>query len=157
MTSSKRRTGLGVALAGLVAALGLLAGPAGAQTTSSPTVSGGARATNHSVASGRALADDHSTASGDAVARRGSVASGCSTAVDDSTASGADCAPVRVTTVVTPGPGGPGTGTAAGSAASGQLARTGADLDGLAASAAASLIMGGVFLALGRRRKPTAV
>ncbi len=30
----------------------------------------------------------------------------------------------------------------------------GADLDGLAAAAAASTVLGGVFLALGRRRKP---
>jgi hypothetical protein len=34
------------------------------------------------------------------------------------------------------------------------LARTGADLDGLGAVAFASTALGGVFLALGRRRKP---
>ncbi|HET7718527.1 MAG TPA: hypothetical protein VFK43_01080, partial [Acidimicrobiales bacterium] len=94
------------------------------------------------------IAEDHSVASGDAVARRGSVASGCSTAIDGSTASGA-CAPVPPARV-TPGP----AGTAARTATTGQLARTGADLDALAASAAASVVMGGVFLALGRRRKP---
>ena len=105
------------------------------------------------MASGRALADDHSTASGDAVARRGSVASGCSTAIDDSTASGALCAPVPPARV-TPGPG--GAGPAAGRATTGQLARTGADLDALAASGALAGLMGGVFLALGRRRKPVA-
>jgi hypothetical protein len=167
MTSSKTmRTTVLAALAGVVALLGLLAGPAGAQTAASPTVSGGARATNDSVASGTCVATNDSvcsgsgsarndsTSSGDAVAVDGSVASGCSTAVDDSTASGADCAPVRVTTVVPPGA--PG-GTAARTATTGQLARTGADLDALAASAAASVVMGGVFLALGRRRKPAGV
>jgi len=52
-----------------------------------------------------------------------------------------------------------GTGTAAGTltptaaTAVATLARTGADLDAMGA-AAASLVMGGVFLALGRRRKP---
>jgi hypothetical protein len=116
--------------------------------------SGSGRATNDSVASGRGIADRDSVASGDAVARNGSVASGCSTAIDDSTASGADCAPVRVVTVATPGGTTPGAGTAARTATTGQLARTGADLDALAASAAASVVMGGVFLALGRRRKP---
>ena len=145
---------MAIAIAGAAAVIGLLAGPAGAQT-SGPSTSGGARATNNSVASGSGLADDNSVSSGSAVARRGSVASGCATAIDDSTASGANCAPV--TTVVTPGPGGGAGGTAAGGAASGQLARTGADLDALAASAAASVVMGGVFLALGRRRKPAGV
>ena len=169
MTSTKTmRTTMLAALAGVVAVLGLLAGPAGAQT-SGPGTSGGALATNDSVASGTCVATNDSvcsgsgsarndsTSSGEAVAIDGSVASGCSTAIDDSTASGADCAPVRVTTAVTPGPGGGGAGTAARTATTGQLARTGADLDALAASAAASVVMGGVFLALGRRRKPAAV
>jgi hypothetical protein len=87
------------------------------------------------------------------VARRGSVASGCATAVDDATASGANCVP---TTIVTPGGGGGG-GTAAGGAGTGTLARTGGDLDGLAAVAVASTALGGVFLALGRRRRPLGV
>ena len=115
-----------VALAGLAAVLGLLAGPAGAQTTSQ--TSGGALATN------------------------GSVASGCATAVDDSTASGANCAPVSL--AVPPGGGGAGGGSAAGGASTGQLARTGTDLDAMALAAAATTALGGVFLALGRRRKP---
>jgi LPXTG-motif cell wall-anchored protein len=54
---------------------------------------------------------------------------------------------------VVPGSGGAGGGTAAGSAASGQLARTGADTAGQTATAVASLALGGVFLALGRRRR----
>ena len=101
MTSSKTmRTTVLAALAGVVAVLGLLAGPAGAQTTnaprSGPGTSGGALATNDSVASGTCVAIDDSvcsgsgsarndsTSSGDAHAVDGSVASGCSTAVDDS-------------------------------------------------------------------------
>jgi LPXTG-motif cell wall-anchored protein len=55
--------------------------------------------------------------------------------------------------ILTPGAGG-GAGTAAGSAASGQLARTGADTGSLAAAAGLTTVLGGVFLALGRRRKP---
>jgi LPXTG-motif cell wall-anchored protein len=59
--------------------------------------------------------------------------------------------------VVPPAGGGAGGGastTAAGGAASGQLARTGADLDAMALAAAATTALGGVFLALGRRRRP---
>jgi hypothetical protein len=97
-------------------------------------------------------------ASGDAVARDGSVASGCSTAIDDSTASGGPCAPAtapRPPTAGVPGGGGTGTGTTAARAATtGQLARTGAGVEGLGAMAVASTALGGVFLALGRRRKP---
>jgi len=82
------------------------------------------------------------------------VASGCATALNASTASGAPCPPVGALVVV-PGTGTTGGGgTAAGGAAVATLARTGADLDAMGAAAAASLVMGGVFLALGRRRKP---
>jgi hypothetical protein len=94
------------------------------------------------------------------VARNGSVASGCSTAIDDSTASGGVCAPTPAARVTTPTPtatvpgGGGATTTAARSATTGQLARTGADLDGMTAVAIASTALGGVFLALGRRRRP---
>ena len=42
-------------------------------------------------------------------------------------------------------------------AASGQLARTGADVDTMAAAAGLSTALGGVFLALGRRRRPSAI
>ena len=143
-TKMRVRTTMGVALAGLAAVLGLLVSPAGAQVaTSGPGTSGGALASNDSVASG------------------------CSTAIDDSTASGADCVPLRVVTTVPPGtPGGGGAATTGGGAATtaaaraattAQLARTGSDLDGLAAAAGLSTALGGVFLALGRRRKPTAL
>src|SRR5436309_3569018 len=100
-TTSRRVTTLGSLLAGTAGALLLLAGPAGAQTTSQ--TSGGALATNGSVASGscvatldstcsgsgRASAD--STASGSATAANGSTSSGCATAINDSTASGSPC------------------------------------------------------------------
>ena len=57
MTSTKMRTTLLAALAGAAALLGLLAGPAGAQTaTAGPGTSGGARATTDSVASGTCVA-----------------------------------------------------------------------------------------------------
>ena len=133
-------------------------GTARADRTS--VASGTAVATDHSVASGSSRADDHSVASGRALALRGSVASGCSTAIDGSTASGA-CAPGgagRLVVTAKPGAGtGAGAGTATGRAASGQLARTGTDVDGLAAAAVLSTALGGVFLALGRRRSPKAV
>lgn len=79
-----------VALTGLLGALVLVAGPAGAMHDHDHTGvhSGDAVAKDNSVASGSAVAIDDSTASGDAVAIGGSVASGCSTAIDDSTASG---------------------------------------------------------------------
>ena len=91
------------------------------------------------------------------VSPRTSSASGCSTALVASTASGA-CAPTaaaRVTTVVpvTAGAARPGSAAAtAGGAAT--LARTGADTRGLATTGALSGVLGGVLLALGRRRKP---
>ena len=72
-----------VGLAGLLGALVLVAGPAGALE------SGTAHADDNSVASGNAVAIDGSTASGDAVAVHGSTASGCSVATNHSTASGA--------------------------------------------------------------------
>ncbi len=109
------------------------------------------------MASGRGIADRDSVASGDAVARDGSVASGCSTAIDDSTASGGPCAPAtppRVTPPTTTPPGTTTPGSAARTATTGQLARTGGELDGLTTVAFASTALGGVFLALGRRRKP---
>ena len=75
------------ALAGLLAALALVAGPAAGLD------SGGANASDDSVASGAAVARNDSVASGDAVAIDDSASSGCATARDDSTASGGVCPP----------------------------------------------------------------
>jgi len=73
---------------GLLAALFLLASPAGADEDSHSL---GANASDGSVTSGGAIAHDGSTASGESIAIDGSTASGCSIAVDDSTASGGAC------------------------------------------------------------------
>jgi hypothetical protein len=86
------------------------------------------------------------------------VASGCATAVDDSTASGA-CAPTaRRASPDTEATKRRGATTTAGArgAATATLARTGADVGDLGASAVAATALGGVFLALGRRRQARA-
>ncbi|MDQ4090545.1 MAG: hypothetical protein M3163_09610, partial [Actinomycetota bacterium] len=63
MTNATLRTAVLAAFAGIAAVLGLLAGPAGAQTAG-PNTSGGARATSDSVASGTCVALDDSVCSG---------------------------------------------------------------------------------------------
>jgi LPXTG-motif cell wall-anchored protein len=78
--------------------------------------------------------------------------------VGASTASGA-CAPAAIVAAKAPsavpaaGVTAAKAGTAAAAAAGGQLARTGTDARDLATAAGLSMAMGGVFLALGRRRK----
>jgi LPXTG-motif cell wall-anchored protein len=162
------QTTLAGALVGAAALVGLLAGPAGAQT-SGPNTSGGARATADSVASGTCVAVDDSvcsgsglavndsTSSGAATARDGSTSSGCATAVDDSTASGAPCPrPTTATTrphTTTPHGGGnvPKAGTA-GATAGRTLALTGTSSAELAALAGLSLLTGGALVVLSRRR-----
>lgn len=152
---------MAIAIAGVAAVIGLLAGPAGAQTPG-PNTSGGARATTDSVASGTCvaiddsvcsgsgLAVDDSTSSGSAVARDGSTSSGCATAINDSTASGSPCPPAgpRPTTATTrpPGGGGPGGATTA------RLALTGSSSGELAALALGVLALGGVLVLVGARR-----
>jgi hypothetical protein len=110
-----------VALGGAVAVLALLAGPAGAQTTTTvfpPNIPAGSTAIDNSVSSGTAFAQRNSTASGDAVAVDNSTASGCADAARNSTASGDDCGPTTTvrgattTTRATTPPGGGGGGGA---------------------------------------------
>jgi hypothetical protein len=165
------RTSMAVAIAGTAAVVGLLAGPAGAQT-SGPGTSGGARATNDSVASGTCVATNDSTcsgsgsatndstSSGSAVARDGSTASGCALAIDDSTASGGATSvggatgsapqPPCPTGGTTPTTVRPGAGPA--SPTTGRLALTGSTSQDLAVAAFGALAAGGVLVALGRRR-----
>lgn len=159
MTNVRTRVGTGlVVLAGAVAVLALVAGPAGAQT------SGGAVATNGSVASGDAHANNNSTASGDATAANNSTASGCSTAINNSTASGGDCGPptpppTRVAVVTGGGAGGGGTSggggttTARPAATTGRLAVTGDWSAELAMAAAGCVVLGGLLLAAGSGRR----
>ncbi len=144
------RTSMAVAIAGVAAVIGLLAGPAGAQT-SGPSTSGGARATTDSVASGTCvaiddsvcsgsgLAVDDSTSSGSATARDGSTSSGCATAIDDSTASGSPCPPAGPGTTVTTRPGTPPGGSTATTRPS-------------TASAPRALALGGLLVLAGNRR-----
>src|SRR5437763_1628738 len=125
MTRDKRRAGAFlVALGGAVAVLALLAGPAGAQTTTTvfpPNIPAGSTAIDNSVSSGTGFAQRNSDASGDAVAVDNSTASGCADAARNSTASGDDCGPattVRGATTTTrpstPTTGGGGGGTGGG-------------------------------------------
>src|SRR5919202_2538635 len=121
MTRETRRAGAFlVALGGAVSLLALLAGPAGAQTTTTtvfPTnIPAGSTAIDNSVSSGTAFAQRNSTASGDAVAVDNSTASGCADAARNSTASGDDCGPATTVRPTTPpaGPGGGGGGGGAG-------------------------------------------
>ena len=158
---------MAVAIAGVAAVIGLLAGPAGAQT-SGPSTSGGARATTDSVASGTCVATNDSvcsgsgtaindsTSSGSATARDGSTSSGCATAINDSTASGSPCPPAgpgpTTPTTVRPGttpPGGGGGGTASAPRA---LALTGSSSGELAALALGALAVGGLLVLVGSRR-----
>ena len=164
------RTSMAVAIAGIAAVIGLLAGPASAQTPG-PGTSGGARATSDSVASGTCvaiddsvcsgsgLAVDDSTSSGSATARDGSTASGCSTAIDDSTASGFPCppaGPAPTTATTRPGTtgGGGGTTTGGGGTASAPraLALTGSTTSDLAVLALGALALGGLLVLAGNRR-----
>ncbi len=158
------RTSMALAIAGCAAVVGLLAGPAGAQTTG-PNTSGGARATTDSVASGTCVAIDDSvcsgsglavndsTSSGSATARDGSTSSGCATAINDSTASGSPCPPAGpgpTTATTRPGTtGGGGGGTASAPRA---LALTGSSSGDLALLALGALALGGLLVAAGRRR-----
>ena len=176
MTNSRTSTRIGAVLAafaGVAAVLGLLAGPAGAQT-SGPGTSGGARATtdsvasgtcvaiNDSVCSGSGLAVDDSTSSGSATARDGSTSSGCATAINDSTASGFPCPPAGPgpTTVTTRPPAGPGGGTTATTVRAGTatataartLALTGSSSADLAGVAVVALSAGGALVLITRRR-----
>ena len=73
------RTSMAIAIAGMAAVIGLLAGPAGAQI-SGPNTSGGARATTDSVASGTCVAIDDSVCSGSGLAVDDSTSSGSATA-----------------------------------------------------------------------------
>ena len=161
------RTSMAVAIAGIAAVIGLLAGPASAQG-SGPGTSGGARATSDSVASGTCvaiddsvcsgsgLAVDDSTSSGSAIARDGSTSSGCATAIDDSTASGFPCPPAGPgpTTVTTrPGPGGTTATTRPGTASAPRaLALTGSSTTDLAVGALGVLALGGLLVLAGNRR-----
>jgi hypothetical protein len=156
---------MALAIAGVAAVVGLLAGPAGAQT-SGPSTSGGARATNDSVASGTCvaiddsvcsgsgLAVDDSTSSGSATARDGSTSSGCATAIDDSTASGSPCPPTTAgPTTTRPGPGGTTATTRAGTASPARaLALTGSTTGDLAGLAVLALAVGAGLVAVSRRR-----
>jgi hypothetical protein len=151
-----------LALGGVLAALILLAGPAGASVaTNGSNASGGSVADNGSNASGDSVAINGSNASGNGTAINGSNASGCSTAINGSNASGGACAPA-------PGPG-PRPGPAAGpfvtvtptagvatpTAASG-LAFTGSSTGPLSVAALGALLLGGLLVSLGseRRRSP---
>ncbi len=160
----RRRTSMAVAIAGIAAVIGLLAGPASAQIPG-PNTSGGARATSDSVASGTCvaiddsvcsgsgLAVDDSTSSGSATAQDGSTSSGCATAVRDSTASGSPCPPAGPgpTTVTTrPGTGPTGGGTASAPRA---LALTGSTTSDLAVLALGALALGGLLVLAGRRHQ----
>src|SRR4051794_23667540 len=120
MTRDTRRAGAFlVALGGAVAVLGLLAGPAGAQTTTTvfpPNLPAGSTAIDNSVSSGTAYAARNSPASGDAVAINNSTASGCAEAANNSTASGDTCPTTtvaRATTTTRPGTAGGGGAAAA--------------------------------------------
>ena len=157
------RTSVAVAIAGVAAVIGLLAGPAGAQT-SGPSTSGGARATTDSVASGTCVAVNDSvcsgsgtavndsTSSGSANASGGSTSSGCATAINDSTASGSPCPPAAGATTTTVRP--PTGGTPPGGTASAprSLALTGSSSGDLAALAMAALAVGGLLVLVGSRR-----
>jgi hypothetical protein len=162
----RRRTSMAVAIAGIAAVIGLLAGPASAQT-SGPGTSGGARATTDSVASGTCVAVNDSvcsgsgtavndsTSSGSAHARDGSVSSGCATAINDSTASGAPCPPAGPATTVTtrPGPGGTTATTRPATASAPRaLALTGSSTADLALLALGALVLGGLLVLAGNRR-----
>jgi hypothetical protein len=167
-TNKRVRTTMAVALAGVAAVVGLLAAPAGADSSGYHT-SGGARATDDSVASGRCVAIDDSvcsgsglavndsTSSGSAVARDGSVSSGCATAVDDSTASGAPCpeAKKKLAKDKDKAPHGVGGATAARPAAATAgrtLALTGDSTATMAALAALALVVGAAMVVAGARR-----
>jgi len=168
-TNRLARTTFLTVLAGLVGAMALLVGPAGAETSGmshsddTSTASGGALAVDGSVASGTAQAYDDSTASGSSVARDGSVASGCSTAIDESTASGSPCAPRHhddkdkdkdkdhghkprhVATDI----GGAEVATATRATS---LAVTGSSADTMATMAGGMLVLGGLLVVASRRR-----
>ncbi len=166
-TNRLARTTFLTVLAGLVGAMALLVGPAGAETSGmshsddTSTASGGALAVDGSVASGTAQAYDDSTASGSSVARDGSVASGCSTAIDESTASGSPCAPrphddkdkdkdhgYKPRHVAT-GIGGAEVATATRATS---LAVTGSSADTMATMAGGMLVLGGLLVVASRRR-----
>ena len=173
-TSMRVRTTLAGVVVGAAAVFGLLAAPAGAQT-SGPGTSGGALATDDSVASGTCVAIDDSvcsgsgsavddsTSSGAAHARDESVASGCSTAIDDSTASGADCRrtpPVRHgdkdkdkdKDTVRTGTGGGATARPAAATTGRTLALTGSSTGEMAGLAGLALASGGALVLVTRRR-----
>ncbi len=141
--TNKTRAGASVlmALGGLVAAWLLVAGPAGADTTSV-----GPNAVNNSTSSGAGVAINDSTASGDSVAINGSVASGCSNAANDSTASGGACAPAPAPAMVTPA------ASVATPVAAQNLAFTGAPTGPLALAAAALVALGSALVVGSRRR-----
>jgi hypothetical protein len=166
---------MAIAIAGAAAVIGLLAGPAGAQT-SGPSTSGGAVGrpgfqagastgsvasgtcgdVNDSTCSGSGTAGTDSTSSGSAGAALGSTASGCASAVNDSTASGSPCpGPVVVTTPTTVRPATPTSGGTTGGSSTASapraLALTGSFSGPLAAVALAALALGGVLLVASRR------
>lgn len=168
-TNVRATASLGAFLAGVAGTVVLLAGPAGAQSTSQ--TSGGTLAVNDSVASGTCVATadsvcsgsgratDDSTSSGAAVAVDGSVSSGCATAINDSTASGAPCPPPP-TAFRSPAPHGdrvgrPATGgggmtaarPAAATATAGRsLALTGSSTGELAGAGALALVAGALLV-----------
>ena len=178
-TSMRVRTTLAGVVVGAAAVFGLVAVPAGAQT-SGPGTSGGALATDDSVASGTCVAIDNSvcsgsgsaiddsTSSGAAHARDDSVSSGCATAIDDSTASGANC-PRRVPPTTDRhgdkgDKGDKGTGGSRGAVGGGTTARpatatagrslalTGSSTGKLAGLAGLALASGGALVLVSRRR-----
>ena len=156
--TNRSATRVAALLAGLAGALVLVAGPAGAQTTSQ--TSGGALATGGSVASGTCtaaaasvcsgsgVATNGSTSSGSSVAANGSTASGCATATNLSTASGGPCPAPTTSIAVAPlatVPARPATAT------SGSLALTGSDTGPLAAVGGLALLAGAALVGAGRR------
>ncbi len=160
MDKRTRSTGASMllALGGVLAALILLAGPAGAAVATNGTnASGGSVADNGSNASGDSAALSGSNASGNGTAVNGSNASGCSTAINGSNASGGACeAPA-------PGPGPrpafvptsgetPAAGVATPTAASG-LAFTGTSTGPLSVAALGALLLGGLLVSLGSERR----
>ena len=171
MTRDTRRAGAFlVALGSAVTLLALLAGPAGAQTTTTtvfPTnIPAGSTAIDNSVSSGTAYAAHNSTASGDAVAVDNSTASGCADAAHNSTASGDDTCgvtrtPTTPTTVrpSTPGGGGGatstggGTGGGAATASSARLALTGSWSGPMLAIAALAMALGAWLLVVASDRR----
>ena len=171
--NARATASLGALLAGLSGTVVLLAGPAGAQTTSQRSggavavedsvASGTCVATDGSVCSGSGRAADDSTSSGSAVAVDGSVSSGCATAVNDSTASGAPCPaattattrPPSTTATTRPGIGGGTTARPATPTASRSLALTGSSTGELTAAGAVALLAGALLVRATRREEDT--